>query len=185
MSTQNQREVAIRVFAAEFNDASHKFKNGDDEFSPSYLLLPTGAAANRVFIVGTITEKENIGDDSEYWRARVVDPTGTFFVYAGEYQQESADVIRSIEPPAYISVVGKPNTYDTEDGDVITSIRPESITVVDSETRDIWIEETARRTLDRINEKDSEFDSMVEDIYEGNDRSYSKVVIDALESIED
>ncbi|MFW6265140.1 MAG: DNA-binding protein, partial [Halanaeroarchaeum sp.] len=83
------REVARRVFAAEFNDATYTFKESDDERAPLYALLPTGERVNRVFIVGTLTETEDIGNENEYWRGRVVDPTGTFFVYAGQYQPEA------------------------------------------------------------------------------------------------
>ncbi|KPN29615.1 hypothetical protein SY89_00329 [Halolamina pelagica] len=36
------REVARRAFATEFNDASHTFKESDDERAPAYQLLPTG-----------------------------------------------------------------------------------------------------------------------------------------------
>ncbi|MDX1746991.1 MAG: DNA-binding protein, partial [Halobacteriales archaeon] len=108
MSQAPTREVAHRVFAREFNDATHTFKESDDERAPVYLLLPTGAAANRIFVVGTLTETEDVGQDSEYWRGRVVDPTGTFFVYAGQYQPEAASALREAEPPAYVAVAGKP-----------------------------------------------------------------------------
>ncbi len=144
------REVARRVFASEFNDSTYAFKESDDERAPNYALLPTGDRANRVFVVGTLTETEDVGDDSEYWRGRVVDPTGTFFVYAGQYQPEAASVLRDTEPPEYVSIVGKPRTYETDDGTVNVSLRPESIAVVDDETRDRWVVETAERTLDRI-----------------------------------
>ncbi|MFB6177809.1 MAG: DNA-binding protein, partial [Halobaculum sp.] len=56
MSSVPTREVARRVFAAEFNDGSHSFKESEDERAPLYLLLPTGERANRVFLVGTLTE---------------------------------------------------------------------------------------------------------------------------------
>lgn len=62
------REVARRVFAQEFNDAGYTFKESDDERAPVYLLLPTGESANRVFLVGTLTEKEDVGEDNEYWQ---------------------------------------------------------------------------------------------------------------------
>ncbi|MDB2272912.1 DNA-binding protein, partial [Halorubrum ezzemoulense] len=75
------REVARRVCASEFNDAGYTFTESDDERAPVYALLPTGESSNRVFFVGTLTEKEDVGEDSEYWRGRIVDPTGTFFVY--------------------------------------------------------------------------------------------------------
>ena len=151
------REVARRVFAREYNDASYTFKESDDERAPIYLLLPTGARANRTFVVGTLTEKEDIGDDSEYWRGRIVDPTGTFFVYAGQYQPEAAAALRDIDAPSYVAIVGKPRTYEPEDGDgVIVSVRPESITAVDAGTRDRWVVETAQRTLERVRAFDDE-----------------------------
>ena len=120
------REVARRAFAAEFNDATYTFKESDDDRAPVYSLLPTGQRANRVFIVGTLTETEDVGDDSEYWRGRIVDPTGTFFAYAGQYQPEATSVLRETETPAYVAVVGKPRTYETDEGDVNVSLRPES-----------------------------------------------------------
>ncbi len=182
MSTEMRREVAKRVFAGEFRDASHTFKESDEERAPTYLLLPTGEKANRVFVVGTLTEKEDIGTESEYWKARVVDPTGTFLVYAGQYQPEAVDVIRDVEPPEYVAVVGKPDTYepDGEDGDVITSVRPESVTVVDADTRDRWIAETAERTLERIEGGDRREEAR--DVYGEHD--YRRVVTEALENLE-
>jgi len=181
MSTEIRREVAKRVFAGEFRDAGHTFKESEEERAPTYLLLPTGEKANRVFVVGTLTEKEDIGSDSEYWRARVVDPTGTFLVYAGQYQPEAVDVIRDVEPPEYVAVVGKPDTYEPDDSDdVITSVRPESMTVVDADTRDRWIAETAERTLERI--EGGELADRADGVY--GERDYRQVITEALENLE-
>jgi hypothetical protein len=144
------REVARRVFADEFNDATFSFKESDDDRAPVYALLPTGEKVNRVFFVGTLTEKDDVGEDNEYWRGRIVDPTGTFFVYAGQYQPEATSTLRELNPPAYVAVVGKPRTFETDDGTVNVSVRPESIQVVDAATRDRWVVETADRTIDRV-----------------------------------
>jgi len=188
MSTTPTREVARRVLASEFNDASYTFKESDDERAPVYLLLPTGAAANRVFVVGTLTETEDVGSDSEYWRGRVVDPTGTFFVYAGQYQPEAAGVLRELEPPAYVAVTGKPRTYETDDGTVNVSIRPEAITVVDEAVRDRWVVEAAERTLDRLatfDDETNEYARMAREQYDPDPATYRQVVITALEDVED
>jgi len=144
------REVAHRVFAMELKGSNFQFKEGDDQFSPSYLVTPTGAKVNRVFMVGTATELDNIGSDTDYFRARVNDPTGSIFVYAGQYQPEAAEVLRGIEPPAFVAVVGKPSVFETEDGTKITSIRVESAALVDKVTRDAWVKETVERTSERI-----------------------------------
>ena len=200
--TELTREVARRVFASEFNDSTYAFKESDDERAPNYALLPTGDRANRVFVVGTLTETEDVGDDSEYWRGRVVDPTGTFFVYAGQYQPEAASVLRETEPPAYVAVVGKPRTYETDDGTVNVSVRPESIAVVDDDTRDRWVVETAERTLERIEAFEeweaeqeapesgstaptNEYAQMARERYDSPVVNYRNDVIAALESLEE
>ncbi|WP_267641101.1 RPA family protein [Haloarchaeobius amylolyticus] len=188
MSQAPTREVAKRVFAREFNDATYTFKESDDERAPNFALLPTGDRANRVFVVGTLTETEDIGDDSEYWRGRVVDPTGTFFVYAGQYQPDAASFLRETEPPAYVSVVGKPRTFETDDGSINVSLRPESITPVDEATRNRWVVETAERTLDRIeafDDETNEYAAMAREHYDPDMLSmYRDEVIQALESMD-
>ena len=182
------REVARRAFATEINDASHTFKESDDERAPAYQLLPTGERANRVFFVGTLTEKEDIGDDSEYWRGRIVDPTGTFFVYAGQYQPEAASTLRDLEPPAYVAVVGKPRTYETDDGSVNVSVRPESITVVDAATRDRWVVETAERTVERVaafEDEGNEYARMAADRYDADPDRYREAAVEALRGMDE
>ncbi|RLM90685.1 DNA-binding protein [Halobellus sp. Atlit-38R] len=182
------REVARRVFADEFNDAAFTFKESDDDRAPVYLLLPTGEKANRVFFVGTLTEKDDVGEDNEYWRGRIVDPTGTFFVYAGQYQPEAASMLRELEPPAYVAVVGKPRTYETDDGSVNVSVRPESIQVVDAATRDRWVVETAERTLERIeafDQEGNEYARMAREEYDLPTDRYKESTISALESLDE
>ncbi len=201
-SNELTREVARRVFAAEFNDATYTFKESDDERAPNYALLPTGERANRVFFVGTLTETEDVGEDNEYWRGRVVDPTGTFFVYAGQYQPEAAAALRDAEAPSYVAVVGKPRTYEPEDGRINVSVRPETIAVVDEATRDRWVVETAERTLDRIEafrewelEADApegattvpsnEYAAMARERYDSPVENYRRSVVQALEGLEE
>jgi RPA family protein len=181
------REVARRAFATEFNDGSYTFKESEDERAPVYLLLPTGEKANRVFLVGTLTEKEDVGDDNEYWRGRIVDPTGTFFVYAGQYQPDAASALRDLEPPAYVAVVGKPRTFETDDGTVNVSVRPESITEVDAATRDRWVVETAERTVERVaafDEEGNEYARMAREEYDLDVAAYRDAAVEALQSLE-
>lgn len=191
MSQQDQapgREVAQRAFAREFNDATHTFQESDDDRAPVYALLPTGAKANRVFVVGTLTDTEDVGTDDEYWQGRVVDPTGTVFAYAGQYQPEVAGMLRDTDPPAFVAVVGKPRTYETDDGSVNVSLRPEHLTIVDEATRNRWVTETARRTLDRIERFDdatNEYAQMARDQYGDAVEPYRQAVIEAVESLDE
>jgi hypothetical protein len=145
-----EREPARRVFAGELRECRYQFKDGEDEKSPTFVLLPTGERCNRIFLVGTLTEKTRQGEQNIFYRGRVVDPTGTFFVMAGSYQPEAMQQLARIETPSFVAVIGKPNLYQKPDGTVMVSVRVESITVVDKDTRDLWVLDAAERTLDRI-----------------------------------
>ncbi len=183
------REVARRVFAQEFRESTLTFKDGDDQYAPQYLLTPTGARVNRMFIVGTLIEKDDIGTEAEYWRGRVTDPTGSFTIYAGQYQPEAAQVLAGCEVPAFIAVVGKPSTYTTAEGDILTSIRPESIHVVDGQTRDIWVMDTAKNTLDRLKELESGVNTpdlvKAREYYAPDVKHYRSLVAQALRSLKE
>ncbi|MFW5938581.1 MAG: RPA family protein, partial [Halanaeroarchaeum sp.] len=144
-----QREVAYRLFAAEFDDADFTYAESDEERAPNYVVTPTGARVNRMFVVGVLTEVEQVSDD--VLRARIVDPTGAFVVYAGQYQPEAMAFFDRAEPPAFVAVTGKARTFQPDDSEIVyTSIRPESANEVTAETRDRWVVQTAEQTLDRI-----------------------------------
>ncbi|WP_174790063.1 MULTISPECIES: RPA family protein [Haloarcula] len=182
------RELAQRAFAGEFNDAGYTFRESDDDRAPVYALLPTGAKANRVFVVGTLTETDDVGSDDEYWQGRIVGPTGTFFTYAGQYQPEAAAMLREVDPPVFVALVGKPRTYETDDGDTNVSLRPEHLTVVDADTRNRWVTETAKRTLERLERFDddsNEYAAMAREQYETTPDQYRQTVIQALEELTD
>ncbi|UCF08828.1 MAG: DNA-binding protein, partial [Thermoplasmata archaeon] len=120
------REVAWRVFAGEYNYTTY-VETGSDERAPSYVVTPLGARINRLFIVGVLTDVENIGTDTEpMWRARVSDPTGVFYISAGQYQPEAAQILSTIKPPKFVAVVGKSRTYSPEEGVIYVSVRPET-----------------------------------------------------------
>jgi RPA family protein len=150
MNLENQQQPARRVFADELNDATQTVKHSDDDRAPVFSLLPTQSEANRVFVVGTLTEVEDVGSDDEYLRARIVGPTGTFFAYAGQYQPDAAAFMKSADAPSYVAVVSKIRTYETDNGDINVSLRPETMSEVDAADRDRWVVETAQQTLARI-----------------------------------
>jgi RPA family protein len=180
-----EREPARRVFAAELREARHQFKEGTEEKSPTYVLLPTGQRCNRVFVVGSMTEKQRQGEQNVFYRARIVDPTGTTFVTAGNYQPEAMQQIARVEPPAFVAVVGKPNVFEAPDGGgVYVSLRAESVTVVDRETRDLWILDAARATLDRIDAYGTTEDSKrASEEYRIDPALFRKTMADALEQM--
>jgi RPA family protein len=180
------REIARRIFAQEMKDSDLATKDESDQYAPQYVLTPTGAKVNRIFLVGTLIEKEDIGTRSEDWRGRVSDPTGTFTIYAGQYHPEAAQFLSTCEVPVFVSVVGKTSTYTTDDGNVLTSIRPEYIEEVDEATRDLWILDTAKQTLDRIKDIEAEKEpnsKLAKEHYSTDTDHYRSMVKKAIESI--
>jgi len=144
------REVAWRLFAGEYNDAKLEVSGGGER-APSFVVTPLGAKVNRVYVVGVITDVENVGTEMQpMWRARVADPTGTFHLYAGQYQPEAAAALSKLKPPVFGAIVGKSRTYTPDSGTVYTSIRPEAIKSVDGAIRDYWILEACRSLKARI-----------------------------------
>lgn len=178
------REVAWRVFAGEFNASTLEIK-GEGDRSPSYVVTPLGALINRLFVVGVLTDSENIGtEDEPLWRGRISDPTGIFYVSAGQYQPEAAMAISKIDPPAFVAVVGKARTYSPEEGTLYVSVRPESVKVVDEAIRDYWVLDTCRQTLKRIDALsdalEMESPSIEELVRLGHDEPLAEGVVSSL-----
>ncbi|MBU4223522.1 MAG: DNA-binding protein [Euryarchaeota archaeon] len=176
------REVAHRIFAAELNESSLQVKEECGQYSSKYLLTPTGARCSRIFLVGTLIEKEYLGNKSLLWRTRISDPSGIFYMYAGRNHPEPAKVLEKTALLEYLAVIGKTSTYTTKSGNVITSIWAESLQVVDEATRDRWVMDTASYTITRLlklrgNNPDA---VMVRDHYSTNIDRYSSMVKNAL-----
>ena len=151
-----KREVAKRVFAREFEVCRELEKSARsdleaaDSKTPNLLISPLGLILNRVFVVGVVTELDNIGTQSEMWKARIVDPTGAFTVYAGQFQPEASIFFSTLQVPAFIALTGKARIYEPEPGSVFVSIRAEEVNVADEEIRNRWVVDTAEQTVERL-----------------------------------
>lgn len=183
------REVAWRLFAEEYNQSTLETES-DEERSPSYVVTPLGAKINRVYIVGVLTETENKGTEEEpLWNARVTDPTGTFFISAGQYQPGVATALANLEPPTFVAVVGKANTYKPDEETTLVNIRGELIKEVDEKQRDYWVLEAAKDLKNRteaVNEASKMEDVSREELVDlGYDPNLADGVKMALEYYDD
>jgi RPA family protein len=141
------REPAWRVFAHEFNQATLQYKE-DEEHGPTYVISPTGAKMNRVFVVGVLTEVEDLSS-SDLRRARIADPTGSFTIYAGKYQADTAAFLAQAEAPQFITALGRARLY-TRNETSYASIWPKEVNSTTETVRNNWVINTAERTLDRL-----------------------------------
>jgi hypothetical protein len=119
------------------------------------------------------------------WRARLADPTGVFYISAGQYQPEAAQMLSKIKPPKFVAVIGKSRTYSPEEGVIYVSIRPEMIKEVDSELRDYWVMDSARslkRRLDIVGEALQMEEPKIESIISlGADRNLAEGIQSAID----
>ncbi len=141
------REPAWRVFASEFNSAKHYIKATEPKM-PSYVITPLGAKISRLFIVGVLTEVRVVSDDAV--KARVVDHTGAFYLFAGKFRPNVRQVLESVNVPQFVAVVGKSNVYQPNDDTMYLSVVPERLKVVNEILRDYWVFDTARKLKIRI-----------------------------------
>ena len=144
-----KRQTAWRIFAGEFNDSTVEIK-GEGEMTPSFVVTPLGAKVNRMFVIGVLTDVENVSQEGDLVRAHISDPTGVFTLYSGQYQKEVTEALTNIDVPTFVAVIGKARTYTPEEGMLYVSIRPERILEVSADIRDKWIFETCKNTKDRL-----------------------------------
>jgi len=144
------REAAHRIFAVEYNRSEHEDRGMEDN-APNYLITPLGDRVNRIYLIGVMMSKTNTGtEDSPMYRAEVRDPTGTFYLYAGQYQPQAVSSLTVLEPPMLVGVVGKVRTFMKDDGTFYTSVKPEMIFPVDIPQRDRWVLSAARYTREKM-----------------------------------
>jgi len=179
-----KREVAKRVFAYELVRSTYQI---EEENQPKYVLTPTGERVNRIFSVAVLLDKEEIGADTNFWRLRLADPTGTFFATVGRFQPDALEVVGEINVPELLALVGKTRVFEGTSKKLV-SIRPEVLSVVDLSVRDYWVLETARRTLERIEmmeKKENEDAELAWRIYNPDLNEYREMVRKALTTVKE
>ncbi len=179
-----KKAPTYRMFAWEIAHTLVQLQQGDkDSFQPAIFLSPTGAEVNKALIVGTATEKEELGQEGNFLRVRVVDPTGAVYIYAGQYQPEAAQAMNRLEVPCHVIAVGKISHYTPESGgDTIVSLRAESVMLIDARQRNITTADIAHHTVKRIIE--AKTNQKVKDNYpDFNFNAFAHVIDAALDDI--
>jgi RPA family protein len=145
------REPAWRVFAGELA-ASLEEDRGTGERAASFVVSPLGARMNRVLLAGMLGPAEAAGRDpaQPFWRARLVDPTGTVTVTAGGFQPRALAALQGFVPAGPAVVVGKVHLFHARDGTTSASVRAEELRPAPPEEVRALQRETLAQTLERI-----------------------------------
>jgi len=184
--TKFERQISRYLFAKEIRATNIQYavENADSQFTSMHSVTPTGQDVGRVFICGTLTEVEDIGNDNPYYKGRLVDQTGAISIYAGNYQPDALKAMEEIVAPAHIAVIGKIAMFETEDGTKIPSVRPESITEIDEDNIRTWTFMAAKNLIEHIKGTDGEkVRKMATEAYGDVSEEYKTMAMDALKSL--
>jgi len=176
-----ERKNAKLVFAAEYEDATHTERSGDDQRAARLMLLPSGDWANRIFFIGTVTQANTKEDKNgeDYVDGRVRGPTGEFSVLAGSQNKLAAQRLKHIEPPALVAITGKARTYEG-----YATVNIEEVSRADPALYDKWVEATASETASRIRtfgDDDNDAARMAVEQYEPDMDKYRQAGIEAVD----
>ncbi|HLM90982.1 MAG TPA: hypothetical protein VK424_02880 [Thermoplasmata archaeon] len=146
-----RREPAWRVTAWEL-EAAVEEERGSGDRAASYLISPFGGRLNRVLLAGTLSPAEPVGRDESqpFWRARLVDPTGTVVVTAGSFQPRAMAQLRAGTEARPALVVGKVHLYRGRDGVAYVSVRAEALRAVAEAEERSALAESVGQSLDRL-----------------------------------
>lgn len=158
ISRNIKRQPAWHVFASEFGEATLN-ERGSGEYDPSFVITRLGAKINRVIVAGLLEriEPRESASGQVMHMGQLRDPSGLFYFSAGDFDPESAreaivDLTRSLEEgeTMHVMMVAKARWYQTEEGAVYTSLRPEEVVRIDPPRYAAWLARTASATLARL-----------------------------------
>ncbi len=155
------RQSAIRIFAQEYSESS-LVERGIGEFAPSFVITKLGARVNRCLVCGGLERMERRdGDSGPYYAGQLRDPSGTHYFNVAPFQPDlhpdAEELLARFETgdSILVSMIGRQQTRESEDGGIFTSIRAESFTEIDLETYKSWMVDAADATLRRLSAYDS------------------------------
>ena len=154
-----KRQPAWHMLASEFRDATLNEK-GSGEFDPSFVITKLGAKVNRVIVAGLLERLEvrETANGSTLYQGQLRDPSGQHYFSVGDYASEAmreltTTLTAKIESgePELVLMVAKARWYQTEEGAVYTSLRPEEACIIDGKTYANWITRACQGTIERMN----------------------------------
>lgn len=153
---RHRRQSAIRLFAREYYESSLS-DGGAAEFDPVFIVTKLGAKVNRMFVAGVVESLERRETEAgTMYSGSVRDPTGRHMWSVGSFQPELHGEMEELVSRFdsgdrfLMAIIGKSNSYTTEDGGFFVRIRLEDYAIIDRNTYAGWLAETAGHTMRRI-----------------------------------
>lgn len=153
-----RRQPAIRLLAQEFSESSLQ-ERGAGQFDPTFVITKLGAKINRAIVAGLLEslQTRDTSSGSVMWQGSLRDASGLHYFSIGDFQDEGL-VAKAEEwsknlqegDPILMMMVAKTRIFESGDGAVYTSYRPEEMCVIDRTTYANWLVEAAEATMRRV-----------------------------------
>lgn len=153
-----RRQPAWHMLASEFSEATLNEK-GSGEYDPSFVITKLGAKVNRVLVAGLLERLEvrETSNGSTLYQGQMRDPSGLHYFSVGDYASESMreltlSLVEKTETgePVLLLMTAKARWYQTDEGAVYTSLRPEEACEIDAKTYALWLTRASEGTLQRM-----------------------------------
>ena len=171
-----KRQPALHMFASEYGESTLSEK-GSGEFDPSFVVTKLGSRVNRVIVAGLLEriEGRDVANGSVIYQGQLRDPSGINYFSVGDYVSDSvkemtiqlSSRLESGEP-ILVLMVAKTRLYQTEEGAIYTSLRPEEMCVIDAQRYASWLANTSDSMMNRMSRYVASLD------FEANMESLSK-----------
>ena len=165
------------MLASEFGEST-LHQQGSGEFDPLFLITKLGAKVNRLVVAGLLErlEPRETSNGATLWQGQIRDPSGLHYFSVGDYAPESmreftVQLSSRIDDGESIMMimVAKARYFQSEEGAVYTSLRPEEAAVITRSTYCEWLVKAADGMLNRIDsqEKSLSLEKSVESLRAG------------------
>ena len=171
-----KRQPALHMFASEYGESTLSEK-GSGEFDPSFVITKLGSRVNRVIVAGLLEriEGRDVANGSVIYQGQLRDPSGINYFSVGDYVSDSVkemtiQLSARLESgePILVLMVAKTRLYQTEEGAIYTSLRPEEMCVIDAQRYASWLAKTSQSLMHRMSNYVTSLD------FEANSESLSK-----------
>jgi RPA family protein len=165
------------MLASEFGEST-LHQQGSGEFDPLFLITKLGAKVNRLVVAGLLErlEPRETSNGATLWQGQIRDPSGLHYFSVGDYAPESmreftVQLSSRIDDGESIMMImiAKARYFQSEEGAVYTSLRPEEAAVITRSTYCEWLVKAADGMLNRIDsqEKSLSLEKSVESLRAG------------------
>ena len=150
------------MLASEFGEST-LHQQGSGEFDPLFLITKLGAKVNRLVVAGLLErlEPRETSNGATLWQGQIRDPSGLHYFSVGDYAPESmreftVQLSSRIDDGETIMLImiAKARYFQSEEGAVYTSLRPEEAAVIPRSTYCEWLVKAAEGMLTRIDSQE-------------------------------